>query len=144
MAELAVLDAGVALAWFIDPPSERRDYAMTALKEYRGGNLRFIVPDIFFVEVPYVLLKAMHKSIITADSVAQAARFIDLMTSDVVPSSVSVQDAIQRAQTWELKTYDATYFDLAVNMDIPLIAIDKDLVNKTKKFKVPLWKKKDE
>ncbi|MCU6435174.1 type II toxin-antitoxin system VapC family toxin [Undibacterium sp. Jales W-56] len=139
MVDVVVLDAGIALAWFIDPPGKRLDYAISLLDAYKRGKVRFIVPDIFFVEVPYVLLKAQHQGRISAAHVDQAARFIDLMTTDVVPSTMSIQESIKKATIWELKTYDATYFDLAVTLDVPLAAIDKDLTKKAAKFDVPIW-----
>lgn len=139
MSDVAVIDAGIALSWFLDPPGERREYALSVLKAYQANQLRFIVPDIFFVEVPYSLMKAHSKDRISDAIMAQAARFIDVMTTDVVPTSFSIEAAIARAEQWELKSYDATYFDLAVQMDIPLAAIDIDLVKKAKKFNIPLW-----
>ncbi|HTD06243.1 type II toxin-antitoxin system VapC family toxin [Undibacterium sp.] len=139
MSEVVVIDAGVALAWFIDPPGERKDYALSVLRAFQKQQITFIVPDIFFVEVPYALLKAKNKGLISESTVAQAARFIDVMTTDIVPSSYSIEESINRAVRWELKAYDATYFDLAVRMDVPLAAIDKDLVNKARKFSVPIW-----
>ena len=48
MANVAVLDAGVALAWFIDPPSVRKEYALRVLAVYRKEEIRFIVPDFFY------------------------------------------------------------------------------------------------
>ncbi|MBC3878776.1 type II toxin-antitoxin system VapC family toxin [Undibacterium sp. FT79W] len=140
MAETVVLDAGVALAWFIDPVGERADYASALLEAYKKNEIRFIVPDIFFVEVPYVLMKAVSKGNISKETMAQAARFIDLVTSDVVPSNMSIEENIDKAMKWELKAYDATYFDLAVTLDVPIAAIDIDLVKKAEKFKIPLWK----
>ena len=97
MANVAVLDAGVALAWFIYPPSVRKEYALRVLAAYRKEEIRFIVPDIFFIEVPYVLMKAMNKGAITKQNAAQGARFIDLVTNDVVPSRMSVINALERA-----------------------------------------------
>lgn len=139
MPDVAVIDAGIALAWFLDPPGERREYALSVLKAYQSGRLRFIVPDIFFVEVPYSLMKAHSKERISDAAMAQAARFIDVMTTDVVPTSFSVEAAIARAEQWELKSYDATYFHLAMQMDVPLAAIDSDLVKKARKFSLPIW-----
>lgn len=139
MSDVAVIDAGIALSWFLDPPGERREYALSVLKAYQANHLRFIVPDIFFVEVPYSLMKAHSKERISDATMTQAARFIDVMTTDVVPTSFSIEAAIARAEQWELKSYDATYFDLAVQMDVPLAAIDIDLVKKAKKFDLPIW-----
>lgn len=143
MSDVAVIDAGIALSWFLDPPGERREYALSVLKAYQVGELRFIVPDIFFVEVPYALMKANSKDRLSDVAMSQAARFIDVMTTDVVPTSFSVVESIARAEQWELKAYDATYFNLAVQMDVPLAAIDIDLVKKAKKFGLPIWQAGD-
>ncbi|MBC3930359.1 type II toxin-antitoxin system VapC family toxin [Undibacterium curvum] len=142
MAEVVVLDAGVALAWFIDPIGERQEYAAALLEAVKKNKVSFIVPDIFFVEVPYVLMKAFNKNKISQTTLNQAARFIDLVTADVVPSNLSIEENIQKALKWELKAYDATYFDLAAKLDVPIAAIDVDLVKKAEKFKIPLWKPK--
>lgn len=139
MPEVAVIDAGVALSWFVDAPGPQRDYALSVLKAYHRNQLQFVVPDVFFVEVPYALMKARNKRGIPDSTIWQAARFIDIMTTSIVPNSMSVEKALIRSLQWELKSYDATYFDLAVQMNVPLAAIDGDLIKKAKKFNVQIW-----
>ena len=57
-----VLDASVAAKWFLPSPSETlRDEAFNLLGQYANGELRFIVPDLFWPEFGNILWKAARQ-----------------------------------------------------------------------------------
>ncbi|MGH9575733.1 MAG: type II toxin-antitoxin system VapC family toxin [Candidatus Acidiferrales bacterium] len=122
-----VLDASVALGWFVDEPAT--DLALRVRRMLRGGS-RALVPFFWHLEFSNGVLVAERRKLIDRDG---ADRFVDeieyLLLSvietrgDVVP----LRDAIAASRSYRIAPYDAAYLDLARREGIPLATLDQKL-----------------
>jgi len=136
MGERFVVDNSVVMSWcFKDETSQYADAILDTLKESTA-----IVPPIWPLEVVNVLLVAERKKRL---SEADSARFITLLTQ--LPIVVE-QDQPERmmkeimalARGHNLSSYDASYLDLAMRMDIPLATLDNNLRLAAHRTHVPI------
>ncbi|HYM77857.1 MAG TPA: type II toxin-antitoxin system VapC family toxin [Candidatus Dormibacteraeota bacterium] len=122
-----VLDASVALAWFIDPavaPLARRVQRLLQ----QGG--RAIVPHLWRPEVANGFVIAHKRGILTAIRSAQAFSELDLLLAqsiDAVSRDLSIQRVVATAQHFGLTAYDATYLETARDLRLPLATLDQRL-----------------
>jgi len=122
-----VLDASVALSWFLDRPVPA--YANRVKKFFLKG-VRAVVPALWHLEMSNGLVVAERRSILTPADVDQAlidieqlaAQAVDI-DSDVVPT----RQALTTARTFQLSAYDAVYLDLARHKRLPLATLDDKL-----------------
>jgi predicted nucleic acid-binding protein len=122
-----VLDASVALSWFIDIPVD--SYAIAAREMLEQGS-RGVVPRLWELEFANGMLVAERRQIVTA-VVADAnmgkmeqLRF-SLIEADEGP--VSTRQVLAVARSFRLTVYDASYLELAQREGLPLATLDKRL-----------------
>jgi len=122
-----VLDASVALRWFLDHPVPA--YA-NRVKQFFLKGARAVVPALWHLEMSNGLVVAERRSILTPADVDQAVIDIEQLVaqavdidSDVVPP----RQALTTARTFQLSAYDAVYLDLARRKRLPLATLDDKL-----------------
>jgi predicted nucleic acid-binding protein len=122
-----VLDASVALRWFLDHPVPA--YA-NRVKQFFLKGVRAVVPALWHLEMSNGLVVAERRSILTPEDVDQAVIDIEELVvqavdidSDVVPA----RQALTTARTFQLSAYDAVYVDLARRKRLPLATLDDKL-----------------
>jgi predicted nucleic acid-binding protein len=125
-----VVDAGVAVKWCL--PSLREELAAEAeelLESSRRNQVRFLVPDLFWVEVANALWKAVRRNEISSNNAVAAMSFLrdldiaTLPTRDIVPPALDL--AIAHGRT----AYDSLYVALALQSTSNLITADERLAN---------------
>jgi predicted nucleic acid-binding protein len=122
-----VLDASVALAWFIDPtvaPLARR----VQQSLLRGD--RATVPHLWRSEVANGFVMAQKRGILTTIQNAQAFSELDILLAqsiDDVGYDFSIQRVVTSAQSFAVTAYDATYLETARELKLPLATLDRDL-----------------
>jgi predicted nucleic acid-binding protein len=122
-----VLDASVALRWFLD--KNIPDYAINTQKLLvRGG--RATVPSIWILEMANALVVAERRRILSSGEVDMAIRSIDQLASiaieiDCTVPSLSKISSASRA--FGLSVYDAAYLELASRETLPLATLDEQL-----------------
>ena len=122
-----VLDASVALRWFLDhpmPPYAKR------VKQFFLKGVRAVVPALWHLEMSNGLAVAERRSILTAADVDQAVIDIEQIAAasmDVDGSVVSARQALATARAFQLSAYDAVYLDLARRERLPLATLDDRL-----------------
>jgi predicted nucleic acid-binding protein len=122
-----VLDASVALAWFIDP-----SVAPLAARIQRlllQGD-RAIVPHLWRPEVANGFVTAHKRGILTAVHSAQAFAELDLLLAQSIENvthDLSIQRIVTSAQNFGLTAYDATYLETAREQQVPLATLDRRL-----------------
>jgi len=108
-----VLDASVALRWFLDasiPP-----YA-THIKRLLVGGDRALVPALWHLEMANALVTAERRRVMKLDDLDQALRDIEELLMQVIDTDtalVSVRQSATSARAFTLSFYDATYLNLA-------------------------------
>jgi predicted nucleic acid-binding protein len=125
-----VVDASVAAKWFLPARQETHaEEAFTVFRRYTTGEIRFVVPDLFWAELANVLWKAVRSkrcSVAVAESGLAYLRERNLPT---VSSSVLLEAAFRIATAFDRTVYDSLYVALAVQSKAQLITADKRLAN---------------
>ena len=125
-----VLDASVALQWFLDD-EVNRNYSLAILGSL--SDKRALVPILWFYEVGNGLLMAHRRNRISLDRIDQF-----LTRLKVLPIHAAQQPAPEilelpmLAQTHGLTNYDAAYLGLASRSGLQLATTDAHLVRAAK------------
>ncbi len=132
-----VLDNSVVMSWCFE--DESNSYTEAVLESLEGKEAS--VPAIWPLEVGNVLLVAERRKRL---SVASVTRFLALLSG--LPIVVEqetpermLKDIVSLARTHALSTYEASYLDLAMRLDLPLATLDSSLMKAAKKCKVPAF-----
>jgi len=122
-----VLDASVALSWFIDMPVE--PYAAQVRDRVRRGDCA-VVPPLWELEFANGVLMAERRRIIDAtigdETLAEMER---LRRAGVEMDSAAppIRDVLEVSRNYQLTVYDAAYLELAQREALPLATLDKAL-----------------
>jgi len=137
MSPRFVVDNSIVMSWCFE--DEGNSYAEAVLESLEAGEA--IVPAIWPLEAGNVLLVAERKKRLSQASVV---RFLMLLGG--LPISVEqetpermLREIVSLAREHGLSTYDASYLDLAMRLDLPLATQDASLVKAAKKSKVPAY-----
>ena len=132
-----VVDNSVVMSWCFE--DEGNSYAEAVLESLEAEEA--FVPAIWPLEVGTVLLVAEREKRLSRASVV---RFLELLGS--LPIVVEqetpermLKEIVSLAREHRLSTYDASYLDLAMKLDLPLSTQDTSLVKAAKKCKVPAY-----
>ena len=125
-----VLDASVAAKWFLPAASEPlRDPALELLKGYAAGELRFLVPDLFWPELGNIFWKVVRQrrwSQAEAETALRSARDRNFPTLPALPL---LGDAFSIAEAFDRCVYDGLYVAAALAAKTDLVTADERLAN---------------
>jgi predicted nucleic acid-binding protein len=125
-----VLDASVAIKWAMPSAGEPlTDEALRLLRRYVGGELEFIVPDVFWAELGNVLWKGTRQRRWRQDEAEAVAADMRARDFATVPSGVLLSEALRIAFAHDRAVYDCLYVALAVQSRSELITADEHLAN---------------
>jgi predicted nucleic acid-binding protein len=133
-----VLDASIALAWFLDDPVAT--YAVRVRQDLLGG-IRAVVPALWHLEMANGLAVAERRKILSSADVVRSLMDIEQLSAqalDTVTDLVSVREALETARGFQLSAYDAVYLELARDEAIALATLDKSLRSAATKAGVEL------
>ena len=122
-----VLDASVALRWFLNDPVP--EYAASVRQLILDGY-RAVVPVIWTLEMVNSLVVAERKGNITTAAVDERIWNIEELLDgyiDVQAEPISARNALTAARISGLTSYDASYLDLAQAEKLPLSTLDGQL-----------------
>jgi len=119
-----VLDASVALKWVLteDHSVEARELR----NAYRRGVHELLAPDIFMVEVPHVLSKAVRQRKLTSGEAELHLANVWTTLPQLVPSVDLTERAFEISCRFRTSYYDALYLALAVE-EGPFLTADAKL-----------------
>jgi predicted nucleic acid-binding protein len=132
-----VVDNSIVMAWCFE--DEGNGYAETVLESLASAEA--FVPAIWPLEGGNVLLVAERKRRLSQASVV---RFLELVgglpiTVEQETPERMLKEIVSLAREQGLSTYDASYLDLAMRLDLPLATQDTSLSKAAKKCKVPAF-----
>ena len=127
---LVVLDASVAVKWFLPEKVETLATEALALLGRHGKNeIQIIVPDLFWVESASVLWKAIRRGNFPKSSADAAIATLTQYDFPTFPTAKLVSKAFGIATDYDRTVYDSLYVELAVQSNSQLITADERLVN---------------
>ena len=135
-----VLDASVALSWFVDVPVH--SYAVAIRDRIRAGA-RGIVPQLWQLEFANGLIVAERRKLLNVETANEAVEGVErLMRSEVTVELEfpRIGEVLAGARAYQLTAYDAAYLELAQREVVPLATLDKSLAAAAKKAGVELLK----
>jgi predicted nucleic acid-binding protein len=122
-----VLDASVALSWFVDHPAS--PYAEHVKKELLH-DAQAIVPALWHAEMANGLVVAERRRAIAAADVNICLANIEALLAHAIETSSvasTIRQTLTFAKTFKLSAYDALYLDLARAENLPLATLDQAL-----------------
>jgi predicted nucleic acid-binding protein len=120
-----VLDASVALQWFLEDEADRK-YSLGILASL--SEKRALVPVLWFYEVGNGLLMAYRRKRIVLEQIQGYLARLSALPIDAAqqtPTEILELSALARAHG--LTNYDAAYLALALRLDLPLATSDQGL-----------------
>jgi predicted nucleic acid-binding protein len=125
---LIVLDASVAAKWFLPAKGETLTAeAFDLLRRYTGGEVVFVVPDLFWAELANLLSKAVRRGRCTKASADAALASLRERRLPTVPSLALLDLASGIAAAFDRTVYDAIYVALAVDSKAQFVTADERL-----------------
>jgi predicted nucleic acid-binding protein len=122
-----VLDASVALRWFLDNPVPV--YASRVREAMRGGA-RARVPALWHLEMANGLIVAERRGVLAVAEVESSLLEIEKMLAKFIDSDASAtrtREILAHARSFRLTAYDAAYLELAFREGLPLATLDSPL-----------------
>lgn len=132
-----VVDNSVVMAWCFEDENSR--YAKGVLESLEGNEAT--VPAVWPLELGNVLLVAERKNRL---SKAAVVRFLALVSNLPITVAQETPERMLNEVMWlarehGLSTYDASYLDLAMRLELPLATQDTSLSRVAKKCRVPAF-----
>lgn len=127
--KLFVLDASVALAWFIDHSVPA--YAIRVRQALLRGD-RALVPALWHLEMANGLIVAERRRILKADDVTRCLASVEQLLAQAIENVsdfASMRQALATGRTFKLSAYDAVYLDTARRERLPLATLDQQLLS---------------
>ncbi len=125
-----VVDASVAAKWCLPAKGEPlADEAFDLLERYVKGEVRFVVPDLFWAELANLLWKAVRQGRCTKTAAEAALAALQERELQTVSSRSLLDLAFGIATAFDRTVYDSLYVALAVELKARLITADERLAN---------------
>ena len=128
-----VLDASVALAWFLDDPVS--DLAMRTRQALHDGA-RALVPAIWHLEVANGFVVAERRGRLRSPYADRCLEDIDGLLASAIESdtkTIWLRQALITARTFGLSAYDGIYLETARREQLPLATLDHALARASAK-----------
>jgi predicted nucleic acid-binding protein len=133
-----VLDASVALSWFVDVPVDA--YASRTREFMREGHLA-VVPQLWLMEFANGLRVAERRQIISHEAIEESAGEAERLRGagiEVDAATLTIPGILALARLYQLTAYGATYLELAQREGLALATLDKNLRAAAKKAGVSI------
>lgn len=127
---LIVVDASVAAKWCLPAKGEPlTDEALELLRRYVKGEIRFVVPDLFWTELANFLWKAVRQGRCAKATAETALTSLQQRKLSTVSALGLLNLAFGIATAFDRTVYDSLYVALAVHAKAQLITADERLAN---------------
>jgi predicted nucleic acid-binding protein len=133
-----VLDASVALAWFLDRPIAQ--YADHVRQLLMGGH-KGVVPPLWQLEIANGFVTTERRGVFTVSDTSEALRNLDVVIAQAIETtrdSFSIRSVLHTAREFRLTAYDAVYLETALREKLPLATLDRQLLTAASKAGVEL------
>lgn len=121
-----VLDASVALKWFIEEDGSEQAAALVA------GSELLIAPDLIMAEVCNAAWKAVRAGTMLPAQQDYAASRLPAILDELVPLPPLAKRAAEMSRILDHPAYDCFYLALAEQRAAPLVTADRRLLGRVK------------
>ncbi|WP_438749228.1 type II toxin-antitoxin system VapC family toxin [Pararhizobium sp. O133] len=128
-----VVDASIVAAWLL--PDEENDLAEKARSAMIDKDA--LAPDLLWHEIRNILVIAERRNRVAEDGIANLIVNLRRVPLRIVDMNDDLR-IVQLARDHRLSGYDATYLALAITENLPLVTLDKKLVNAARAVGLPL------
>jgi predicted nucleic acid-binding protein len=118
-----VLDASVAIAWFV----RKQATAYTDRIRLLARREPLHVPAVWKLEVANALIMLERRGNVSAKAAGTAAELLGDLVVTVHADRLGIAELLSFAGTHGLSAYDASYLDLALSLRLPLACRDGPL-----------------
>ena len=129
--QMIVVDCSVLIASLL--PDEIEEQAQLIMVDLQRGVTLAVVPSLFYQEISNALLMAYRRKRINQDILSQYLDVVAMLPVTVDTAAATQGNTMkvvcQLAEKHGLTTYDASYLELAIRLDLPLVTLDSDLYN---------------
>ena len=126
---MIVIDCSVLIAGLL--PDEIEVQTRKILEDLQQDRVVAAVPSLFYQEVSNALLMAYRRKRISREVFLQYLDVIGILPVTIDTAAATQGDtmktACELAEEHGLTTYDASYLELALRLDLPLMTLDADL-----------------
>jgi predicted nucleic acid-binding protein len=125
-----VIDASVAVKWL--PLFDKEPLVGVAkryLERWSAGEIRVMVPDLFWPEAAGVLWKAARRGMCGSAEAEAALLTLQEQNLPTLPTMEVVNPALSIAIKYDRSIYDSLYVALAVRLSAQLVTADEKLAN---------------
>ena len=118
-----VVDASVAIAWlFEDEVTPETEAVLDRLSDQEAH-----APGLWELEVANVVLSAERRGRISEIATAQIMERLRDLPIRINPDNPRLHHLLEVARRYGLTSYDAAYLTLALQLNLPLATLDRDL-----------------
>ncbi len=118
-----VVDASVAIAWlFEDEVTPETEAVLDRLSDQEAH-----APGLWELEVANVVLSAERRGRISEIASAQIMERLRDLPIRINPDNPRLHHLLEVARRYGLTSYDAAYLTLALQLNLPLATLDRDL-----------------
>lgn len=139
MAEAFVLDASLAIEWFLPGINEANQRHAAAVLNYLiETDAECLVPFVWHAEVAAVLLKNHRAKREGCDKAWLEGAMLTVKSLNIVThhQAAGMPEIVRMGLAYHLQGYDALYFDLAKVNEIPIATFDRGILTACKRFNV--------
>lgn len=133
-----VLDASVALTWFLNATAEQSRYADSIAALIDRDAPACVVPGLWHIEIGSRLISRQRAKELSRIQLQDALAKLDRLTIETHHHAHDPREIVRLAQCYQLAGYDAVYFDLARRLQLPLATLDKGMRMACERFEVEL------
>jgi predicted nucleic acid-binding protein len=123
-----ILDASVTLSCLL---GENSPYALRVLEEYLENQKIVFVPPLWHLEIRNILFLKEKRGFITSEYVDTALTFFDtynISTDHGTTNGMSLSAINKLVRMYGLTTYDASYIELALRLNLPIATLDVQMI----------------
>ena len=118
-----VVDASVAIAWiFEDEVTPETEAVLDRLSDQEAH-----APGLWELEIANVVLSAERRGRISEIATAQIMERLRDLPIRINPDNPRLHHLLEVARRYGLTSYDAAYLTLALQLNLPLATLDRDL-----------------
>jgi predicted nucleic acid-binding protein len=132
-----VLDASIALAWYL--PGQSNEYAVAVYAHLNSGTDEASAPLLWRVELASVLLRSHRRGDVSETHALQALADAEQLPIALFDIQLNSTEIFRLGKRYRLSGYDAVYLELARRLNFPIASADRGIKSAAARHGVPVF-----